>query len=151
MPDGTVIATGLNLRESLAAGTVVKVLRKSSRLEILGQETWYRVKTRDGLEGFVFADFVEKDLGSVGEPAPAQDGFSTTCVLSHFSHERFVGDAITADEDFLPFPTASRVSPRTRVFSSSSLHRRGIRALMYAAPSSHRPSAPIIWWGTRST
>ena len=103
MSDGTVIATGLNLRKSLATGTVVKVLRKSSRVEILGEETWYRVKTRDGLEGFVFGDFVEKDLGLPGEPAPLPDVPSPTCELRHFSHERFIGDAITADEDFFPF------------------------------------------------
>lgn len=39
MPDGTVIASGLNLRSALKTGKVVKVLRRSSRVEILGEET----------------------------------------------------------------------------------------------------------------
>lgn len=100
MPDRTVLASGLNLRASLTTGGVNKVLRRSSRLEILGEEIWYRVRTRDGLEGYVFGDYVEKDMG-VAQPDPgAPAGLSPRCQLRQYEHERFVGRAVTADRDF---------------------------------------------------
>ncbi len=102
MLDGTVIETGLNLRTSLTTGKVAKVLRKSSRLEILGEETWYRVRTRDGLEGFVFGDFVEKDLETATEPPVDPEVLSPKCVLEHFHHERYIGDPVVADIEFFP-------------------------------------------------
>lgn len=61
MQKGTVRVSGLNLRKSLTTGTVIKKLRKNSRVTILGTETWHRVRTRDGKEGVVFGDFVEID------------------------------------------------------------------------------------------
>ncbi len=70
MQEGTVRVSGLNLRRSLKTGSVVKELRKNSRVTILGTETWHRVRTRDGQEGFVFGDFVEIDRA----PADAGDG-----------------------------------------------------------------------------
>jgi hypothetical protein len=105
MPDGTVIASGLNLRAALKTGKVVKVLRRSSRVEILGEETWYRVRTRDGLEGYVFGDFIEKDVADVGVGPPAVDPTSpsTGCVLESYRNERFIGQPVTADVDFFPF------------------------------------------------
>jgi hypothetical protein len=58
--NGTVIARGgLELRKSPKTGGVIKSLRRSSKVEILGQETWLRVRTRDGDEGYVLADFIE--------------------------------------------------------------------------------------------
>ncbi|MDH3404200.1 MAG: M15 family metallopeptidase [Acidobacteriota bacterium] len=101
MPDGTVRASGLNLRGPLTMGEVIKVLRKSSRVEILGEETWLRVKTRDGLEGFVFGDFIERDEAPPA-PAVATVAFSGSLTLAQFQHERFIGAPITADVEFFP-------------------------------------------------
>lgn len=128
MPDGTVIATGLNLRASLDPGEVVKVLRRSSKLEILGEETWYRVRTRDGLEGFVAGQFVEKDLEEMTDrPIEVDPDLpSRECVLGLYQHERYVGDPITADRDF--FPLLDRIAgfaARNRLFifvTSSTRH-----------------------------
>ena len=98
MADGTVIASGLNLRKSLVTGEVVEVLRRSRRLEILGEETWLRVRTRDGVEGYVFGDFVDRDA-----PEPAGDATpSAICVLARYHHTRFIGNPATADIDFFP-------------------------------------------------
>lgn len=101
MVDATVRVSGLNLRDSLTTGSVVKVLRRSSRVEILGEETWLRVRTRDGLTGYVFGDFIERDPPvevevDAGSPAGK-------LVLERYHHERFVGQPVTADVDFFPF------------------------------------------------
>jgi hypothetical protein len=114
MADGTVRVTGLNLRDSLTTGPVVKVLRKSSRVEILGEETWLRVRTRDGLPGYVFGDFIERDAPPEVEVDAASP--SKKLVLERYHHERFVGSPVTADVDFFPlldriagFAAASRL------------------------------------------
>ena len=57
MNSGKVRISGLNLRESTTEGKVIRVLRKSTPLEILGEETWLRVRTTDGK----FYDFVGND------------------------------------------------------------------------------------------
>ncbi len=60
MKTGVVIARGgLPLRKSPKTGRVKKTLRRNSKVEVLEQETWLRVRTSDGAEGFVLADFVE--------------------------------------------------------------------------------------------
>jgi hypothetical protein len=106
MQDGTVRVSGLNLRKSLKVGASVKVLRKGSRLTILGTETWHRVRTRDGQEGFVFADFVEIDhhampgsLVTIEESGSSSD---PTLLLTTFQNDRFTGHVATVDADFVP-------------------------------------------------
>lgn len=63
------------------------------------------MRTRDGLEGYVFGDFIEKDLGEPQVEPPEVDTTSpsTKCVLESYRHERFVGEPVTADVDFFPF------------------------------------------------
>lgn len=50
---------GLEGRRSPKTGGVVKNLTRGTNVEIADEETWLHVKTRDGKEGFVLADFIE--------------------------------------------------------------------------------------------
>ena len=62
MSRGLVIARGgLNLRESPRTGNVLSTLRRGSKVEILEEETWLKVKKSDGSTGYVLADYVEKE------------------------------------------------------------------------------------------
>ncbi len=99
MPDGTVTTSGLNLRKNVRPGKVLKVLRRSSRVEILGQGTWLRVRTRDGQEGFVSGDFIDIDAPLTASIAAAHTP-SDKCVLERFGHKRFTGRVVTADLEF---------------------------------------------------
>lgn len=101
MPRGTVRASNVNLRKSPKTGTVIKQLRRNSRVEVLGEETWYRVKTTDGKVGFILGDFVDKEIPGA-PPAPSEDGMSDKCVLDVFTDARFVGKELIADRDFFP-------------------------------------------------
>jgi hypothetical protein len=104
MPKGTVRASNVNLRRSPKTGVVIKGLRRSSRVEVLGEETWYRVKTSDGTVGFVLGDFVDKDLEPAPSARPAAAGEpSGDCVLTVYHHARFSGGKeLIADREFFP-------------------------------------------------
>jgi hypothetical protein len=73
---GTVIARGgLPLRKAPKNGVVIRKLRRNSTVDILGKETWLRVRTRDGKQGFVLADHVEtaaEDLFPPARPSPGR-------------------------------------------------------------------------------
>jgi D-alanyl-D-alanine carboxypeptidase/Bacterial SH3 domain len=78
---GTIIARGgLPLRETPKTGAVIRSLRRNSSVEILEKETWLRVRTREGKQGFVLADFVEtapEDLFPPARPSSARARRST--------------------------------------------------------------------------
>lgn len=102
MPEGTVRVSGLNLRRSVNPGKVIESLRKGRRVTILDTETWHRVRTRDGVEGFVFGDFIELDhdpgamvTGSTEAPRP-------TLRRTTYHHDRFEGKPAIVDADFVP-------------------------------------------------
>ena len=111
MSTGTVIARGgLNLRKSPKTGKVIKALRRGTNVEILEEETWCRVKTRDGTEGFVLADFVELapetlfpeslDDGGAGEREVDVSTPSDVCDIRRYRNDRFIGNELRADFDF---------------------------------------------------
>lgn len=112
MREGTVIARGgLSLRRSPKTGQVVKTLRRGSGVEILGEETWLRVRASDGTTGWVLGDFIEQDPAAVvmpeGAARAAAAGLVDTapsdiCVIGPYHNVRFVGAEILADADFLP-------------------------------------------------
>lgn len=99
MQEGIVRGSGLRLRATLTSGPVLKELRKNSRVTILGTETWHRVRTRDGLEGFVFADFVDLDpVATSAVEAPSDEALRVVV----YQHPRFIGDVVRVDADFVP-------------------------------------------------
>jgi hypothetical protein len=130
MSRGTVIARGgLALLKSPKTGAVRKILRRNSKVEILEQETWLRVRARDGSEGFVLADFVEpaiEDLfpaevaqavraNAARTPARAMraavvdaPAASAVCDIRIYRNTQFIGNDLRCDFDF--FPCLDRVN-----------------------------------------
>lgn len=117
MSNGHVIARGgLNLRKSPKTGKVLKSLRRGSNVEILEEETWLRVKTRDGNEGYVLSDYIEREevvLADHRDGADIQvtDVFDllalakqeqNECLIKTYTNSQFIGKEIRADVDFLP-------------------------------------------------
>lgn len=114
MSNATVIARGgLSLRRTPKTGKVSKTLRRGSKVTVLEEETWLRVRTRAGDEGYVLADFVELDPGTLSEPPAASvevplpaDGAEAAafdeCVIKRYRNTRFIGKELRADRDFFP-------------------------------------------------
>lgn len=116
MSNGTVIARGgLNLRRTPKTGKVSKTLRRGSSVTILEEETWLRVRTRTGDEGYVLADFVELDTEAIAEPPTAREPApvpaaaaeldetpSEECVIKRYRNTQFIGKELRADHDFFP-------------------------------------------------
>ena len=114
MSNGTVIARGgLNLRRSPKTGKVTKTLRRGTSVTILEEETWLRVRTRQGDEGYVLADFVDLDPSAISEPEPApqstppisagaEEQGSDTCEIERYLNTQFIGRELRADRDFFP-------------------------------------------------
>jgi len=111
MAKGTIRASSVNLRRSLTTGPVVRSLRRSTEVEVLGEQTWLRVRTRDGREGFVLADFVEEVDPQADQPVetalarqpPEEHPValpSLRCDIAIYRHECFVGKELRADRDF---------------------------------------------------
>lgn len=55
----TTARPGLRLRNSPRDGDTISVLPPGSELEILSEETWFKVRTNTGEVGFVLADYVD--------------------------------------------------------------------------------------------
>ncbi len=112
MRKGTVIARGgLDLRRTPKTGAIVKRLRRGSDLEILGRDTWLRVRASDGSTGWVQGDLVEREPAAALMPegaAPAaaagllDTAPSDICVIGPYHNVRFVGAEVLADADFFP-------------------------------------------------
>ncbi len=117
MSTGTVIARGgLNLRKSPKTGSVINSLRRGTKVEVLGEETWLRVRTRDGTFGYVLADYIESEPASVSilpstvtdaavevrpaEVPPTEE--SDVCDIRPYHRTQFIGKEIRADVDFWP-------------------------------------------------
>jgi hypothetical protein len=111
---GTVIARGgLDLRRAPRGGATVKTLRRSSSVEILGEERWLRVRTADGHTGYVQADFIEREPAAATMPEgfaraiaagfrPLDMAPSAACVIEPYHNTQFAGDEVRADVDFFP-------------------------------------------------
>jgi hypothetical protein len=120
MAKGTIIARGkVPLRKTPKMGAVRKKLRRNARVEILGKETWLRVRTRDGAEGYVLADHVETAPADLFPPrvpeaavaravpvdvaSPAIPPRATAlCDIRVYRNTRFIGNELRADVDFFP-------------------------------------------------
>jgi hypothetical protein len=117
--------------EGAKGGAVIRNLRRNSGVEILGKETWLRVRTSDGKQGFVLADFVEtapEDLFPAARPSIrararrstasrsaagrisieatarsiAGQPLSEICDIRIYRDTRFIGVELRADVDFFP-------------------------------------------------
>ncbi len=95
---------GLNMRKAPKPGEVIKLLRKGTQVEVLGEETWLKVRTKGGAEGYVSADFIDDEpllaapvavASEVAEPADH-------CDIARFTQSRFEGKPVFADKDFWP-------------------------------------------------
>ena len=93
---------GLNLRKAPTPGKKIKTLRKGTRVDILGEESWLKIRTRSGEVGFVSADFIDDEPQPLIAARPEPSEPSDTCVITQLSQPRFEGKALFADEDFLP-------------------------------------------------
>jgi len=115
MNNGLVIARGgLNLRKSPKTGKVVDTLRRGSKVEILEEETWLKVRDRNGQEGYVLADFVEREdaepVINTGIPVETAvdavlalaDTESDECEIRTYVNSQFIGKELKADVDFMP-------------------------------------------------
>jgi len=95
---------GLNLRQAPKPGKVIKTLRKGTQVEILGEESWLKVRTRSGEEGYVSADFIDAEpqpeSSSISEAEKAEP--SEKCVIAQYTQARFEGKPLFADKDFWP-------------------------------------------------
>lgn len=117
MSEGHVIARGgLNLRKTPKTGKVLKTLRRGAKVEILEQETWLKVRSRDGNTGYVLADYIEKEEADLVDRT-ALDGVVTTvaeevlaladdeqdhCDIKIYTNTQFIGKELYADTDFMP-------------------------------------------------
>jgi hypothetical protein len=131
MTTGTVIARGgLPLLKTPKTGTVLSTLRRNTSVEVLEKETWLRVRTRDGSEGYVLADFVEvapQDLFPAAEPRPAAQA-SQACDIRVYRNDRYAGNELRADADF--FPSLDRLNQLAKdcnveIFVTSSTREPG--------------------------
>lgn len=117
MSRGLVIARGgLNLRKSPKTGKVLSTLRRGSKVEVLEEETWLKVKNTDGSIGYVLADYIEKEENDlvdrsadrapvnvdVAAVLPLADGEQNNCCLKTYTNSQFVGKELRADVDFMP-------------------------------------------------
>ncbi len=117
MSNGQVIARGgLRLRKSPKTGKIIHTLRRGTKVEILEEEIWLKVRTRNGETGYVLADYIEKDeteqidpigagnvaRAAVDAVATAADGDSDRCEIKIYTNSQFIGRELRADVDFAP-------------------------------------------------
>lgn len=117
MSRGLVIARGgLNLRESPKTGDVMSTLRRGSKVEVLEEETWLKVKAPDGSIGYVLSDFIEKEDTEVVDQSVSETPVSTAaadvlaladderdeCVIKTYTNTQFIGKEARVDADFIP-------------------------------------------------
>lgn len=117
MSRGLVIARGgLNLRNSPKTGNVLNTLRKGSKVDILEEETWLKVKAHDGSIGYVLADHIEKEDTDLIDQSTSTTPVSTiaadvlsladseqdACEIKTYTNSQFIGKELRVDVDFMP-------------------------------------------------
>lgn len=112
MNKGLVTARGgLKLRKSPKTGAVLRALRKGSKVEIMEEETWLRVKASDGKVGYVLADHIEKDASNlvdhsdlvaandITDVASLADQEQDQCDIKIYANSQFIGKEMRVDTD----------------------------------------------------
>lgn len=96
-------ASGLKLREK-PNGRVIDVLQADEEVSVLEKVVFYRVKTSEGINGYVHGDFVEEypsEPKSVNSTLPRDDFFpSPEFELVEFTGKHFIGNKVMVDKDF---------------------------------------------------
>jgi hypothetical protein len=87
---------GLRLRDSARDGATLRVLKTGEEVEVLGRETWLRVRASDSSVGFVLADYVEPApaLALAAAPPPGENEIEV------FESARLRGDPLRIHRDF---------------------------------------------------
>ena len=93
---------GLRLRDSPRDGVTLRVLASDERVEVLGRETWVRVRHGDQV-GFVLADYIEPiaDIGAAVAPARAANA-PVVDIFEYPANETIRGAPLRIDRDFEP-------------------------------------------------
>ena len=117
MNRGLVIARGgLNLRKTPKTGTVMSTLRRGSKVDILEEETWLKIRRSDGSTGYVLADYIEKEDSDIVDQGSSTVPVSTMasdvlalagdeqddCEIKIYTNSQFIGKELRADVDFMP-------------------------------------------------
>ncbi len=93
--------TGLNVRLKPNGGKV-GVLMHNEEFTILDEITFYRVKSRSGLVGYVHGDYVEKIPTSALLYKTDGGGCKPEFKAVVFVNDSFIGDSARVDQDFVP-------------------------------------------------
>src|SRR5262245_60753420 len=111
--------SGLRFRASPRDGATLKVLSNGEQVEVLGRETWLRVRRGDEV-GFVLADHVEPVEGIVTPPAPpaampavvvpapvapgppAREFSANVKLITYTGSDVLRGALVRVDEEFIP-------------------------------------------------
>lgn len=100
----TTAESGLRLRDSPRDGATLAILPAGTDVEILGQETWMRVRV-GGQTGFVLSDYVqpvpERAHADLTMTLPAAIAASEPSIRV-YRHERLVGEILRASTSFFP-------------------------------------------------
>jgi hypothetical protein len=99
MPERVRITTprGLRLRDSARDGATIRVLERGAEVEVLGRETWLRVRASDSSVGFVLADYTEP---IAAPPRAAAAAAAPGAEIISFEHPSFRGESLRIDRDF---------------------------------------------------
>lgn len=96
----TTARSGLRLRAEPKTGAVIGALEYGAQVEVLGEETWLKVKTSNGVEGYVLSDYVE--LSSIKGPLHATESAEPRIITYHSTTNRIQGKPARVDIAFKP-------------------------------------------------
>lgn len=96
----TTARSGLRLRSAPKTGAVIGALAYGSQVEVLGEETWLKVKTSNGMEGYVLSDYVE--LSSIKGPIHSAESAEPKIITYQPFSARIQGKPVKIDIGFKP-------------------------------------------------
>ncbi|MCP4866380.1 SH3 domain-containing protein [Alteromonas alba] len=96
----TTARSGLCLRAQPKTGAIIGALEYGSQLEVISEETWLKVKTVNGTEGYVLADYVE--LSNVRPPKNTQSAANNHIITYRPFTSLIQGKPVKIDIAFKP-------------------------------------------------
>jgi hypothetical protein len=94
----TTARPSLRLRDSPKDGTTLTVLKPGTELEILGRETWLRVRTEKGRIGYVLSDYVEPSIMPQADEEP--HARKARIIDYEPTTRRLLGERVRIEESF---------------------------------------------------